>query len=64
MKSTGQGRANREEHRVGLDAPKRAFWRCVDVALALSGQRFPSTPVRALRRQALCLENTRTHWYR
>ena len=44
MKNTVQGKRNREEHWVGLDVSKRTF----DAALALSDQRFPSTPVRAL----------------
>jgi transposase len=44
MKSTIQGKRNREEHWVGLDVSKATF----DAALALSDQRFPSTPVRAL----------------
>ncbi len=44
MKSTDQGRRNREEHWVGLDVSKATF----DAALALSDQRFPSTPIRTL----------------
>jgi len=44
MERTIQGRRNREEHWVGLDVSKATF----DAALALSDQRFPSTPVRAL----------------
>ena len=44
MEKTVQGRGNREEHWVGLDVSKATF----DAALALSDQRFPSTPVRAL----------------
>lgn len=44
MKSGDQGRGHREAHWVGLDVSKRTF----DAALALSDQRFPSTPLRAL----------------
>jgi len=44
MERTVQGRGNGEEHWVGLDVSKATF----DAALALSDQRFPSTPVRAL----------------
>ena len=44
MKNTVQGKRNREEHWVGLDVSKGTF----DAALALSDQRFPSTPLRML----------------
>jgi len=44
MKSTGQGRRDRQEHWVGLDVSKGTF----DAALALSEQRYPCTPLRAL----------------
>ena len=39
MKSTDQGRRERQEHWVGLDVSKGTF----DAALALSEQRYPCT---------------------
>ncbi len=44
MMSTDQERLSCEVHWVGLDVSKRTF----DAALALTDQRFPSTPLRAL----------------
>ena len=44
MMSTDQGRGNREEHWVGSEVSKGTF----NDPLALSNQRFPSTPLWAL----------------
>ena len=44
MSSRNRERRNSEEHWVGLDVSKATF----DAALALSDQRFPSTPIRTL----------------